>query len=371
MNPFIDIPVPKGKVLLQLSGGKDSMACLLFLIEHHIDFEAIHFVHDYGYSIPTNNAKEICRSKNITLHIIDITKYITDIFLNGFNQRPCRFCKTVMDEITVKTAIQNKCTFICVGDTADDSMLIHRIKFAEHKLDHFSRYFNQKVILPAEISIYRPLLNITGAEALQYVMSRTSDFKRVNDTGDKYFEYSREGCPLQFKDIGVQYSVSLMEKLKKYNQVCSDFATKKGIKASIHLPSEFIVTIPMGFEQECREYLLNNGCHLTSQTVQQQTYLYSINVKVSSIDYLNIDVQRMILQRFVERCGLREKQIYIENTTTTIIGEEFSLTSHVHENNKIVIISIASLQSLKNINMGSICIEIFHTYDFTIFESVL
>ena len=371
MKPFINIPLPKGKVLLQLSGGKDSMACLLFLMEHHIDFEAIHFIHDYGYSIPTENVKDICKSKNITLHVIDITKNLTDLFLNGFNQRPCRFCKSVMDEITIKTAIQNRCTFICVGDTADDSMLINRIKRAEQKLSYFSRYFNQKVILPAEISIYRPLLNITGMEALQYVISLISDFKRVNDTGDKYFEYSREGCPLQFKDIGVPYSISLMKRLKKYNQLCSEFATKKGIKASIHLPSEFIVTIPRGFEKECKEYLLNNGCHLISQTDQRQTYLYSINVKCTFIDYLNVDLQQVILQRFVERCGFQEEQIYLENTTTTLIGKGFSLKSYIHENNGIIVISIASSKCLKNINMENICIELFHTYDFTIMESVL
>lgn len=35
------------KVLLQLSGGKDSIACMIYLKEHSMEFEAIHFVHKY------------------------------------------------------------------------------------------------------------------------------------------------------------------------------------------------------------------------------------------------------------------------------------------------------------------------------------
>ena len=44
------------RVLLQLSGGKDSIACMILLKENGVKFDAIHFVHDYSYSLPTSMA---------------------------------------------------------------------------------------------------------------------------------------------------------------------------------------------------------------------------------------------------------------------------------------------------------------------------
>ena len=38
------------KILLQLSGGKDSIACMILLKELGVELEAIHFIHAYNYS---------------------------------------------------------------------------------------------------------------------------------------------------------------------------------------------------------------------------------------------------------------------------------------------------------------------------------
>ena len=54
-----------------------------------------------------------------------------------------------------------------------------------------------------------------------------------------------------------------MERLKTGNTLCSEYATSRGIKASIHLPSEMIVTIPKGYEEDCREYVVGMGFKLT------------------------------------------------------------------------------------------------------------
>ena len=71
--PFI----PKdSKVLLQLSGGKDSIACMILLKEHDVRFEAIHFIHNYVYSLPTSMAKKACDALGVKLNVVDISSEI-------------------------------------------------------------------------------------------------------------------------------------------------------------------------------------------------------------------------------------------------------------------------------------------------------
>ena len=95
----------KGKVVLvQLSGGKDSIAALHILLEHGISCKAIHFIHKWCYHTPTQEAERICRKFGVEIRIVDITDAISDVFLNGFAGRPCRICKGIMDRITVEYA---------------------------------------------------------------------------------------------------------------------------------------------------------------------------------------------------------------------------------------------------------------------------
>jgi len=48
------------KVIAMLSGGKDSIATVVLLKKSGIDVTAIHFIHQWGASIPTEEAKRIC-----------------------------------------------------------------------------------------------------------------------------------------------------------------------------------------------------------------------------------------------------------------------------------------------------------------------
>ena len=129
------------KVLLQLSGGKDSIACMIYLKEHSMEFEAIHFVHKYGYSLPTAMAKKACEEFHVKLNIIDVTNEIGSLFLNGYDGRPCRYCKGIMDKVTVNYAQANGFQLICVGDTKDDQTLINRLVKYEGMVNNISRYF--------------------------------------------------------------------------------------------------------------------------------------------------------------------------------------------------------------------------------------
>lgn len=90
----------------------------------------------------------------------------------------------------------------------------------DYRIDlKISRYFNQAVELPENISIFRPLIYYTNDDVFAYLKEYHVSIKRNNDTGDKYFEYSKKGCPLQFKDYGAPYTKEMMLLLKKMNTI--------------------------------------------------------------------------------------------------------------------------------------------------------
>ena len=108
------------KILLQYSGGKDSTACLLTMLEKNLYFEAICFTHAYCYEIPISEAQRICKRFGVRLHLVDMSEQLLELFGENFFLRPCRFCKGIMDGLTVKFARENGFELICVGDTASD-----------------------------------------------------------------------------------------------------------------------------------------------------------------------------------------------------------------------------------------------------------
>lgn len=64
------------KVLLMLSGGKDSVACLTLLKENEMEVTAVHFVHAWGSEIPTMETKRVCQEFNVPLQIIDFSNIL-------------------------------------------------------------------------------------------------------------------------------------------------------------------------------------------------------------------------------------------------------------------------------------------------------
>lgn len=361
----IPLVSPKDKVLMQLSGGKDSIACMILLKEYGVKIEAIHFTHAYGYSLPTSMAKKTCEALGVSLHIEDITSSIETVFFNGFNGRPCRYCKGIMDKITMDYAIRRSCSLICVGDTKDDKTLINRLREKEKSINPISRYFNQVVQLPEEISIYRPLLEYDGSETLKIVQNKFSWFQRINDTGDKYFEYSREGCPLQFKDYGAQYTKELVYELKHLNTLCGEFASQKGIRASIHLPSEFIVTIPQGYENECRQYLQSHGAKLLYKPKENPKIhhiLIDININQSMRDY---NIIKMVCDRLLERLSICGKLNFV-NKIGHLSKRAVIIDVVIIDIDRLIISIMSKEARWQPTFVEGLCVEIFHTRDFNV-----
>lgn len=358
------------KVLVQLSGGKDSMTCLVLLKKMGVELDAIHFIHAYNYSLPTEMAKNICNELGVPLHVKNVTDELSALLLADFKGRPCRYCKAIMDQITVNFAMENGISVICIGDTGDDTTLINRLIDIEGEIRPLSKYINKSVSLPDDITVIRPLLNYHGDEIIEFVQSTIPDFKRVHDTGDKYFEYSREGCPLQFKDLGAVYTEDVMKKLQVYNSLCSEFAMYRNIRASIHLPSEFIVTIPRGYEDECREFLLSKGCNLNNTSSRNiPLYIVTAHLRTNGIT-LSDGTLSEALMRFIERLGHKPLNIIDNSTNIQMFGDGFETECFKHST-QVLSITITSSFSLNQRDLENLCVEIFHTYNYVVHNTKL
>lgn len=356
----------KEKCLLQYSGGKDSTACLVKLIEEKYEVEAVHFTHKFAYSLPTHEAMRICKQFNVKINIIDISESILSLFCNGYSGRPCRICKGIMDGLTVDFAKKNGYTKICVGDTKSDLTLVNRVTELDKNNIVMSKYFNRKVELPDNIWIYRPLIDYTNKEVLSYLNKTGIHVQRVNDTGDKYFDYSREGCPLQFKDYGVSYDKELMERLKIGNSLCSEFSTKNNIRASLHLPSETIITIPTGKENECRKYLEENGfVFLNKKKIIENNFIYQISVQIYPEISTAIRIKEL-LERFCERLSLSVIKSISQDNLVYIYTEKLQIHSYISMLGTKLNININSVEELKKDVIENLLIELFHTQDFSV-----
>ena len=250
------------RVLVMLSGGEDSALCLILLKKANIDVEAIHFRHQWMWHLSTNEAERVVKKFGVNLHIFDITKDFFQRF-NGFmDGRPCRCCKPIMYRKTIDFALKNDFDWICVGDNKYDTV-VQRIKEYEEKRGNTNLFvtkyldcITEGVNIPSQIQILRPIIDMTPKEITADLNDYGIKIKKNFETGDKYFEYWREGCPIQYNEAGSPLTKDRMNKLYKYNLAATQYGKKYNFRVSIHLPSLKIVTIPVGHENEIRKLLV-------------------------------------------------------------------------------------------------------------------
>lgn len=309
-------------VLLMLSGGKDSSACLHKLVYNNISVIAIHFTHKWNHIISTNEARRLCKEMNVELIEIDITEEFLNAVKGYRGGRPCLLCKPKMYD-KVLEEIKGKYGWICIGDNADDRTTIVRINdYIKNKTNeslYCNTYFGNErgIILPKKVNVLRPLLDLNSAQVEEYLMLNKIEIKKNNSTGDKYFEYSREGCPIQFHDPGYEIKEETMDDLKKYNLLICEFAKENNIRASIHLPSTFIITVPKGYEIEAGKYLEEHGLIIdweinsVKKLIRKRKIitLYKMKSRIFKKDTAEILFERMFERLEMKLIG---KKIYCE-----------------------------------------------------------
>ncbi len=260
--PSILKAISDERVLVMLSGGEDSALCLMLLKKNNINFEAIHFYHKWMWRLSTSQARKIAKENEVKLHIFDITKDFFNKFNNFLGGRPCRQCKPIMYQKVIDFALKNGFNWICVGDNKYDTV-VQRIREYENKRDNkdliVTRYLdciNEGVKIPSQIQILRPIIEMTPGEIAMTLGEYGVKIEKNFETGDKYFKYWREGCPIQYNEAKSPLTRKRMEKLYKYNLAATRYGKKHNFRASVHLPSFKIITIPRGHKREIRGLLI-------------------------------------------------------------------------------------------------------------------
>ena len=341
------------KILAMLSGGKDSIAALIMLKKRGFDVSAIHFLHKWCSSIPTNEAKRICKEYNIKLSIIDFSDEFKKSILGYAAGRPCALCKFQMYKILLNSFSLDDYNLICIGDNANDTTTIKRIENYlsdgnEQESLICNRYFGTEmgIKLPDGIRVIRPLIYMNTEQIENFLYSNDIHVKRINSTGDKYFEYHREGCFVQFADPGVPFTDKIFDDLLKYNKAITDFAREKGILASVHIPSTFIVTIPTGYEEQASNYLINRGFNVDKEknslrNNHQQEYFVIIDELRNEI--FSNGVYDALCLRLFERLGINMEDILI------LLNNEIRMLYHADKEGKYLTIIIDKKRNIINL----------------------
>ena len=387
MDSYYNIKNSKNpKVIAMLSGGKDSVAAVLLLKKNGIDVTAIHFIHEWGAAIPTDEAKRICSEYEIPLIIKDYTKEFRDA-VNGYTAgRPCLICKKQMYKLLLNYIKSGQYGWLCIGDNSNDRTTIARINqyiSDNHPEDSLicSGYFGSEmgIVLPKEMKVIRPLIDMSVKDIERFLEEEKISIKRINSTGDKYFEYHREGCPVQFADIGVELNETLYSELKIYNDAITEFAREKGILAAIHMPSTFIITIPRGYEEEAALYLENQGLKVDKQTNSTElSHGKSFQALIFDLDknlYTTRAYEKMF-KRILERLELFNGNIAINDNNGTVIcsysGQESTLkiSFDFDDQNAYLIYSFenSSLGRKNKEVFDNLILEMFRTRKYKVYE---
>lgn len=367
------------RVLLMLSGGKDSSASLNVLREMDLEVTAVHFRHRWGYELSSDEARRISGLLGAGFVEIDFTDRFSKAVTGYRGGRPCLLCKKEMYRLVLDMLGTGEYDALCIGDNGDDKTTINRMK--EHmgssggESIYYNTYFGSELgmELPYGIKVMRPLLDLKSVEVDEYLVSKGIEIKKNGSTGDKYFEYSREGCPVQFHDPGTPITEESMDLLKKYDDCITTYAREQGIRASIHLPSQLIVTIPEGFENDAAGYLNQNGLEVDlAQNIPSLCRISRIGIELGGlkIGSFQKDVHEKLYERFMERLGFANHMKNVLKTVDAVVtsysfGErEFDFGCCL-ETNKLNI----EYRGLSDVDINKVMgliVEVFRTRDYSI-----
>lgn len=241
------------KAIAMVSGGEDSALALRLALDAGVDvLRAIHFYHRWSWDIPRMEARRISRELGVDLLEIDITEELLRRVL-GSRGKPCKICKKIMKQITVRIARELRAEIIITGESAMDrisGVVLQYIRERGLGYDEMELTPVPKWIGESGILVLRPLIRLTDEDASRLARKLGIVVRRVGEVGDRPKLGWREGCPLQYIEYGVEVSEDLLDLAYEANREAVEAARELGIRASVLVPSLRVITIPEGFEEE-------------------------------------------------------------------------------------------------------------------------
>jgi len=180
---------PKDKVVVAVSGGKDSTSCAYLLKKfekkYDITVEALHInLNIRNYSDEVEDAtKKLCINNDIPLHIVNIKDYISANVrtLSNRTSRPiCSICGTIKRYIMNKTARILGATKLATGHNMDDILEFFFKNWIGRNYNWISKL---KPITesnhPRVISKIRPLYECSENENRHYAILNDISFRKI------------------------------------------------------------------------------------------------------------------------------------------------------------------------------------------------
>lgn len=369
------------KVLVMLSGGKDSALCLKTLKDAKAKVESIHFRHKWCWGLAESEATRIANSFDSPITIVDYTDEFKRRTIGFRDGRPCKICKPGMYKLTIDHAKAHGFRYICVGDNASDTIVDRiRVSAPDQETLYITSYLDcisEGVLVPEDIKILRPLIHTSAAEVEEWVRISGIEIKRVHETGDKYLEYWREGCPIQYNEPGEPITEARLDELYEYNVIATTYARDNGFRASVQMPSRKVITIPRGHEREIEEALKDRHLSVAeNKTENRQTpgaVQYIIEVFQLSEKILTEHASiKPFLDRLIERLKLDVvKEIHYDLISQGSTSAYILSTSHLAvrtwpEHNYLHINLLSSKDLKDKNNLHNVIFEVFKTYEFNI-----
>ncbi len=166
------------KVLVGLSGGKDSMILLEALADRkkHLPFNfdiiAVHVsAQGIGYKMDTGYLEEFCRDLDVELHLEDIE---VDLSIDT-KKSPCFICSWNRRKRIFELSKELGCGKVALGHHKDDAIQTVLMNMIYH--GSFSSLPQNLSMFEGRIRLIRPLLFIPEFELSSYAGKRT--FKKV------------------------------------------------------------------------------------------------------------------------------------------------------------------------------------------------
>ncbi|MBW3001738.1 TIGR00269 family protein [Candidatus Woesearchaeota archaeon] len=238
-----DLISPKDKLLVAVSGGKDSTAALYLLKKLGYDVEAVTV--DVGAGdfseINLSNIEKFCSEKDILLHKLffegefncSIAKIPLLLKKKGINMRSCAVCGVLRRYLINKFVRKTTATKVVTGHNASDEAQVYLMNLFKNKQEMNARLGPMPGLIRSKLFVPRikPLYLITEDEVEKYskIMNFPVKYGRCPFAFDAYRNYIRTFLN-DYKKINPDVHLNIVKHfLKELPMLKKKFATSKKV----------------------------------------------------------------------------------------------------------------------------------------------